>query len=126
MEKIAALRPDLILALYSGLTKEQYDTLSKFAPVVAQPKEYSDYGIPWQRQTETIGKALGRPEEATKLVEGVEAKFAEAKMAQPGLRRRRRGDGHPVRGHVRLRQPGRAFAAARGPRAEAARPTSTR
>ncbi|WUD70924.1 iron-siderophore ABC transporter substrate-binding protein [Streptomyces sp. NBC_00510] len=83
VEKIAALRPDLILALYSGLTKAQYDTLSKFAPVVAQPKEFNDYGIPWQQQTETIGKALGKPEEATKLVEGVEAKFAEAKSAHP-------------------------------------------
>ncbi|MEU1620733.1 iron-siderophore ABC transporter substrate-binding protein [Streptomyces sp. NPDC005722] len=85
VEKIAALKPDLILALYSGLTKAQYDTLSKFAPVVAQPKEFNDYGIPWQKQTETIGKALGKPEEATKLVEGVEAKFAEAKKANPAF-----------------------------------------
>ncbi|MGO4418239.1 ABC transporter substrate-binding protein [Streptomyces sp. MCAF7] len=54
-EKIAALRPDLILAVYGGLTKEQYETLSKFAPVVAQPKEYNDFGVPWQRQTELIG-----------------------------------------------------------------------
>ncbi|MFE0627633.1 iron-siderophore ABC transporter substrate-binding protein [Streptomyces sp. NPDC058864] len=85
VEKIAALRPDLILALYSGLTKAQYDTLSKFAPVVAQPKEFNDYGIPWQQQTETIGKALGKADEATKLVEGVEAKFAEAKKANPAF-----------------------------------------
>ncbi|MFF7678023.1 iron-siderophore ABC transporter substrate-binding protein [Actinacidiphila glaucinigra] len=83
VEKIAALKPDLILALYSGLTKAQYDTLSKFAPVVAQPKEFNDYGIPWQQQTQTIGKALGRSGEAAKLVEGVEAKFAEAKKAHP-------------------------------------------
>ncbi|MEU4091793.1 iron-siderophore ABC transporter substrate-binding protein [Streptomyces sp. NPDC026673] len=85
VEKIAALKPDLILALYSGLTKAQYDTLSKFAPVVAQPKEFNDYGIPWQQQTETIGKALGKPDEAKKLVEGVEAKFAEAKKANPAF-----------------------------------------
>ena len=32
VEKIAALKPDLILAVYGGLTKEQYETLSKFAP----------------------------------------------------------------------------------------------
>ncbi|WP_333767854.1 iron-siderophore ABC transporter substrate-binding protein [Streptomyces sp. IBSBF 2435] len=83
MEKIAALRPDLILAVYSGLTKEQYQTLSKFAPVVAQPKEFNDYGVPWQQQTETIGKALGRPAEAASLVDGVEARFAAAKKAHP-------------------------------------------
>lgn len=82
-EKIAALRPDLILALYSGLTKEQYQTLSKFAPVVAQPKGFNDYGIPWQQQTETVGKALGKEAEAKTLVDGVEAKFAAAKQAHP-------------------------------------------
>ncbi|MGW0581506.1 iron-siderophore ABC transporter substrate-binding protein [Streptomyces sp. NPDC002920] len=85
VEKIAALRPDLILALYSGLTKAQYDSLSKFAPVVAQPKEYNDYGIPWQQQTETIGKALGKEAEAKTLVAGVEDKFAAAKKANPAF-----------------------------------------
>ncbi|GLW07630.1 ABC transporter substrate-binding protein [Microtetraspora sp. NBRC 13810] len=83
VEQIAALRPDLILALYAGLTKEQYDTLSKFAPVVAQPKEYNDYGIPWQQQTETTGRALGKPAEAKALVEGVERKFATLRREHP-------------------------------------------
>ncbi|MFJ4830865.1 iron-siderophore ABC transporter substrate-binding protein [Streptomyces sp. NPDC088747] len=83
VEKIAVLKPDLILAVYSALTKEQYDSLSKFAPVVAQPKEYNDYGVPWQQQTEIIGKALGKADEATKLVDGVEADFATAKQEHP-------------------------------------------
>lgn len=37
-EAVANTRPDVILAAYSGLTKEQYDTLSRIAPVVAYPK----------------------------------------------------------------------------------------
>ncbi|MFI6284240.1 iron-siderophore ABC transporter substrate-binding protein [Streptomyces sp. NPDC051018] len=77
-EKIAALRPDLILAVYGGLTKEQYTSLSRFAPVVAHPKEYNDYGIPWQEQTRTIGRALGKSAEADAAVAGVEAKFKAA------------------------------------------------
>ncbi|MFK0286701.1 iron-siderophore ABC transporter substrate-binding protein [Streptomyces sp. NPDC090499] len=83
VEKIAALRPDLILAVYSGLTKAQYESLSKFAPVVAQPKQYNDYGVPWQQQTEEIGQALGKADEAKTLVSGVEARFAAAKKANP-------------------------------------------
>ncbi|MET8142350.1 iron-siderophore ABC transporter substrate-binding protein [Sphaerisporangium sp. NPDC005288] len=83
VEKIASLAPDLIFALYSGLTKEQYATLSKIAPVVAQPKDYADYGVPWQRQTEIIGRALGKEAEAKKLVAGVEAEFTAAKQAHP-------------------------------------------
>ncbi|GAA2635064.1 iron-siderophore ABC transporter substrate-binding protein [Streptomyces vastus] len=82
-EKIAALKPDLILAVYGGLTKEQYETLSKFAPVVAQPKAYNDYGVPWQEQTETIGKALGQEAKAKELVEGVQADFKKAVEDNP-------------------------------------------
>lgn len=85
VEKIAALRPDLILAVYSGLTKSQYASLSKFAPVVAQPGEFNDFGVPWQRQTEVIGKALGKDAEAKKLVAGVQDKFAAAREANPGF-----------------------------------------
>ncbi|SDK07269.1 iron complex transport system substrate-binding protein [Nonomuraea maritima] len=83
VEKIAALRPDLILALYSGLSKEQYETLSKFAPVVAPPARYKDYGIPWQVLTETVGRALGRADEARSLVAGVEARFADERAEHP-------------------------------------------
>ncbi|HSX96634.1 MAG TPA: iron-siderophore ABC transporter substrate-binding protein [Streptomyces sp.] len=83
VEKIAALKPDLILAVYGGLTKEQYESLSKFAPVVAQPKAYNDYGVPWQEQTERIGKALGKPEEAAEAVKETEATIAKAVEEHP-------------------------------------------
>lgn len=45
-EKVAALRPDLILGIYSGLTSEDYAKLAKIAPTVAQPKNAVDYGDP--------------------------------------------------------------------------------
>ncbi|MFI6346094.1 iron-siderophore ABC transporter substrate-binding protein [Streptomyces sp. NPDC050560] len=82
-ERIAALRPDLILALYAGLTKDQYRTLSKIAPVVAQPSGMADYGISWQEQTETVGRALGRPAAAKKLVADVEKRFSDAAAEHP-------------------------------------------
>ncbi|BCB79769.1 iron-siderophore ABC transporter substrate-binding protein [Phytohabitans flavus] len=84
-EKIAALKPDLILALYSGVTKEQYDTLSGIAPTVAQPKEYADYGIPWQEITTNVGQAIGKADRATSLVRDVEAKFEAARQANPAF-----------------------------------------
>lgn len=83
VEKIAALKPDLILSVYGGITKEQYESLSKFAPVVAQPKEYNDYGVPWQEQTETIGKALGKSAEAAAAVKETEAKIDAAVAEHP-------------------------------------------
>ncbi|MFF4272487.1 iron-siderophore ABC transporter substrate-binding protein [Streptomyces sp. NPDC001536] len=83
VEKIAALEPDLILALYSGLTKDQYESLSTFAPVVAQPKEYNDYGIPWQDLTEKVGQALGKPDQAAQVVKDTEEKITAAAAAHP-------------------------------------------
>lgn len=82
-EAIAALQPDLILALYSGLTQEQYELLTQIAPTVAQPAEYVDYGIPWQELTRTVGRALGRPAEAEALIADIDARFAQAQVDHP-------------------------------------------
>ena len=82
-EKIAAQRPDLILAVYSGLTKKDYETLSKIAPTVAQPKGEVDWGSSWQEEITTVGKAIGKPAEAEKLREETEAKIAAAAKANP-------------------------------------------
>ncbi|SDY96796.1 iron complex transport system substrate-binding protein [Amycolatopsis xylanica] len=82
-EKIAALHPDLIIAQYSGLTQEQYDKLSKMAPVIAQPKAYPDYGVGWQEATKNVGVAVGKPAQARKLVDDLEAKFAGIRAQHP-------------------------------------------
>ncbi|WP_405639519.1 iron-siderophore ABC transporter substrate-binding protein [Streptomyces uncialis] len=87
-EKIAALDPDVILALYAGLTKDQYRTLSKIAPVVVQPQGYNDYGLPWRQQTEAIGTALGQPAKARKLVAATEKHISDAGAANPAFKGR--------------------------------------
>jgi iron complex transport system substrate-binding protein len=84
-EQVAALQPDLIMAVTAGLDQQQYDTLSRIAPTVVQPAEYVDFGTPWQVQTRVTGQALGQPERAEELVAQVEARFAEAKAAHPDL-----------------------------------------
>lgn len=82
-EGIAAAAPDLILAVHSALTQEQYDTLSGIAPTVAQSADGVDFGTSWQDQTRVIGTALGRTEQADALVADVEARFSEAAAAHP-------------------------------------------
>ncbi|GAA1220822.1 iron-siderophore ABC transporter substrate-binding protein [Pseudonocardia alaniniphila] len=84
-EAVAALRPDLIMAVTAGLDQNQYEVLSRIAPVVVPPKEYLDFGVPWQDQTRIAGRALGQSGRAEELVAQVEAKFAEVKAANPGL-----------------------------------------
>ncbi|WP_019816120.1 iron-siderophore ABC transporter substrate-binding protein [Saccharomonospora saliphila] len=82
-ERIAALEPDLILGLYSAMTREDYDTLSAIAPTIAPPEGHPDFGIPWQDLTTTVGRAVGRPAEARRLVAEVEGRFAEVRERHP-------------------------------------------
>ncbi|NKX55158.1 iron-siderophore ABC transporter substrate-binding protein [Arthrobacter mobilis] len=83
-DEIAALTPDVILAAYSGLSQEDYDTLSKIAPVVAYPDQA--WGTPWQESTRMIGKALGKEAEAEELVATTEQAIAEKAADYPQLK----------------------------------------
>jgi iron complex transport system substrate-binding protein len=82
-EKVAALKPDLITAVYAGLSAKDYALLSKIAPVVAAPKGYVDYGTPWQQATTLIGTAMGQREKAEKMVADVDAQLAKVKADHP-------------------------------------------
>ncbi|HYI16776.1 MAG TPA: ABC transporter substrate-binding protein [Thermomicrobiales bacterium] len=84
-EAIAIYEPDLIVAIYSGITEDDYATLSRIAPTVAQLGDYIDYGMPWEATTRLVGAALGMPERAEELIEGVEAEFAAAREANPSF-----------------------------------------
>ncbi|WP_029090038.1 iron-siderophore ABC transporter substrate-binding protein [Brevibacterium album] len=71
-EAVAASEPDVILAGYSGLTQEEYDTLSQIAPVIAYPE--TPWGSTWQETLAQDAKGLGleaRGEEVVAELEGV-------------------------------------------------------
>lgn len=82
-EQIAGLDPDLIVGVSSGMTRQEYETLSEIAPTLAQSGEFVDYGVPWQEQTRTIGRALGRQDRAGEIVSDVEARLAGAREEHP-------------------------------------------
>lgn len=82
-EAIAALQPDLIIAVSAGITDADYATLSQIAPTLAQSADYVDFGVPWQEQTRVIGRALGKAAQAEELVAATEARFVELAAAHP-------------------------------------------
>lgn len=82
-EQIAALDPDLIVGVWSGIDSEDYELLSAIAPTVAQPDTYEDYGTPWQEQTMILGRATGRVDRAEEVVATIEGRFAEVRDAHP-------------------------------------------
>ncbi|MDY7085506.1 MAG: iron-siderophore ABC transporter substrate-binding protein [Actinomycetota bacterium] len=87
MEKVAALKPDLILDTRSSGDKARHDSLAKLGvPVVDVPKGGEMYLTTWEQQLDMIGKALGKQSEAAALKSELDAKFAAAAAANPGFK----------------------------------------
>lgn len=80
-EEIIASDPDVILATYSGITREQYDKLSKIAPTVAYPDQA--WATPWREVITTAGQALGRTDEAEQVLADIDQEVADAAAAHP-------------------------------------------
>jgi iron complex transport system substrate-binding protein len=84
-EAVAALDPDLIVGIFSGMTQQEYDLLSRIAPTVARPADDRDYGTPWRDVTRTYGEALGRSDRAEEVIAEVDAQIAAARAANPAF-----------------------------------------
>ena len=82
-EAVADTAPDVILASYSGLTQEDYDTLSEIAPVVAYPE--APWSTDWRAMIELNSQAMGMAEEGEQLVADLEKEIAATVEAHPGL-----------------------------------------
>ncbi|MFF2823354.1 iron-siderophore ABC transporter substrate-binding protein [Arthrobacter koreensis] len=82
-EAVADTQPDVILAAYSGLTQEDYDTLSEIAPVVAYPE--TAWGTSWREMIEYNSTALGLAEEGEQLVADLEQEMTDAAAKFPSL-----------------------------------------
>ncbi|KOX17331.1 iron-siderophore ABC transporter substrate-binding protein [Nocardiopsis sp. NRRL B-16309] len=72
-EAVADTRPDVILATYSGLTQEDYDTLSEIAPVVAYPD--APWATPWREIIRLNSQAIGMADEGEELIADLEAEI---------------------------------------------------
>jgi iron complex transport system substrate-binding protein len=82
-EAVADTEPDVILAGYSGLTQEDYDTLSEIAPVVAYPE--APWATPWREMIEVNAAGMGMAEEGEELVADLEQEIADAVAEHPQL-----------------------------------------
>ncbi len=82
-EAVADTDPDVILASYSGLTQEDYDTLSEIAPVVAYPE--APWATSWREVIEYNAMGMGMAEEGEELVANIEQQIASAVAEHPQL-----------------------------------------
>ncbi|MFB2581217.1 iron-siderophore ABC transporter substrate-binding protein [Herbiconiux sp. P15] len=82
-EAVADTDPDVILAAYSGLTQEDYDTLSEIAPVVAYPE--TAWGTSWRDMIHLNSEGLGMAKEGDALVAELEKEIADSAAEYPQL-----------------------------------------
>lgn len=84
LEDIARAKPDVILAMTSGITADDYKKLEEIAPVVAYPEKA--WATSWQDTLDMAGKALGEEAKAKAVKEETEQLIADQAEKHPELK----------------------------------------
>lgn len=82
-EAVAASRPDVILAAYSGLSRSDYETLSRIAPVIAHRD--GAWATDWREMIRLNAAGLGMGEEGAALIDRIEARIEEITADYPEI-----------------------------------------
>jgi len=82
-EKIAALKPDLIVGTNAGMTKKDYQLFSAIAPTITTDEGSNDYFSPWQDQVLQIARGLGREADGQQIIDDLEADYAAVAAEHP-------------------------------------------
>lgn len=82
VDRIAGLKPDLIVAINAGLDADTYQKLSAIAPTVAQSGGDAFFE-PWKEQATAIGQAVFQADQMKSLIDGVDQKFTEIGKKNP-------------------------------------------
>ncbi|OBK74718.1 iron ABC transporter substrate-binding protein [Mycobacterium sp. 1274761.0] len=82
IDRIAALKPDLIVATNAGVDQDTYAKLSAIAPTIPQSGQDAFFE-PWKEQAAAISQAVFKFEDMSGLVKKVEDTFTEIGKAHP-------------------------------------------
>ncbi len=83
-EAIADCDPDVILAVYSGITEEEYKLLSEIAPTVAYPE--TAWTVNWRDWIRYTSLGMGMVAEGEKLITDMETLLAEKVAKYPEIK----------------------------------------
>lgn len=85
VDQIAALKPDLIVAVNAGLDADTYKKLAAIAPTIAQ-SGYDAFFEPWKDQATAVGTAVFQAKQMKQLVSGIDDKFADVAKNNPAFK----------------------------------------
>ncbi|UNB52218.1 ABC transporter substrate-binding protein [Mycolicibacterium sp. YH-1] len=77
VDPIAALKPDLIVAVNAGLDADTYAKLSAIAPTIAQSGQDAFFE-PWKAQATVVGQAVFKDADMRALITAVDDRFVNA------------------------------------------------
>jgi iron complex transport system substrate-binding protein len=79
-DKIAALKPDLIIATNAGVDQDTYNHLTSIAPTIPQAGDEPFFEA-WKTQATTIGQAVYQADKMASIISDVDNKFTEVANA---------------------------------------------
>lgn len=82
-EQIASTSPDVIIAIASGISADDYEKLSLIAPVVAVPEGKGDYELSWAERIVITGRAIGKEAEAVAKMEAIRDRLSAVADTHP-------------------------------------------
>ena len=86
-DRIAALRPDLIVAINAGVDQDSYNQLSAIAPTIPQSGD-APFFEPWKTQATTIGQAAFQADTMQSLIAQADDRINGVAKANPQFRGR--------------------------------------
>ncbi|MDT5093011.1 MAG: iron complex transport system substrate-binding protein [Mycobacterium sp.] len=81
-DKIASLKPDLIIAINAGVDQDTYNRLAAIAPTIPQAGEDAFFE-PWKNQATAIGQAVFQADKMASLITNTDTKFADIAKSRP-------------------------------------------
>ncbi len=82
IDRIAALRPDLIVATNAGVDAKSYERLSAIAPTIPQSGTVPFFET-WKQQATAIAQAVFRPEAMKSQIDAIDTAFANVARTFP-------------------------------------------
>lgn len=82
VDQIAAVKPDLIVAINAGLDADTYKKLSAVAPTIAQSGGDAFFE-PWKEQAGAVAQAVFQTDQMKSLIAAVEARFTDVAQKNP-------------------------------------------
>jgi iron complex transport system substrate-binding protein len=86
-DRIAALRPDLIVAINAGVDQDSYNQLSAIAPTIPQSGD-APFFEPWKTQATMIGQAAFQADRMQSLIAQADDRINGVAKANPQFRGR--------------------------------------